>query len=232
MKFLKIVGSNIRSSEMPAEQLAAFFRIFNEFNKQKVLWKWEDDTVKMPKNVFVKSWLPQNDILAHPNVKVFITHGGLLGTQEGVYHGVPLLGIPVYFDQHLNIKKASKAGYAVSIKFPNVTDVSLRWALNELLYNPKYVSKAKEVSQIFRDRPLSAKDSVVYWVDYIIRYKGATHLRSSAINISWFSYFLLDIIGSALFGVIGIWLLFRILITCLIGKEKQKSHKTPNKKYM
>lgn len=85
---------------MPIEQLSSFIRIFNEFSKFRVLWKWEDEDIsKLPKNVMVKPWLPQSDILAHPNVKLFITHGGLMGTQEGVYRGVPMLGIPIFCDQ-------------------------------------------------------------------------------------------------------------------------------------
>lgn len=85
---------------MPEQQLQSFIRIFNEFSKFRVLWKWEDEDIsKLPKNVMVKPWLPQSDILAHPNVKLFITHGGLMGTQEGVYRGVPMLGIPIFCDQ-------------------------------------------------------------------------------------------------------------------------------------
>lgn len=49
-----------------------------------MLWKWEDDLPDKPSNIRIEKWLPQNDILGHPNVKLFITHGGLLSTQVNI----------------------------------------------------------------------------------------------------------------------------------------------------
>jgi len=74
---------------------------------------------------------------AHPNVKVFITHGGLLGAQEAAFHSKTLVGIPVFGDQRLNMRRAQLGGYAVLLDLKNVTKESLLWALNEALYNPK-----------------------------------------------------------------------------------------------
>lgn len=44
--------------------------------KQKVIWKWDDESLVVdPKKFLIKKWLPQDSILNHPNVKLFITHG-------------------------------------------------------------------------------------------------------------------------------------------------------------
>lgn len=84
---------------MPREKVTMILKVFAEM-KQRILWKWEDDKIpSLPKNLRISKWMPQCDILAHPNVKVFITHGGLMSTQEGVYRGVPFFGIPIYADQ-------------------------------------------------------------------------------------------------------------------------------------
>lgn len=84
---------------MPADKLKAFIESFRRV-KQKVLWKFEDETItNLPPNVMVRKWLPQSDILAHKNIVLFITHGGVFGNQEGIYRGVPMLMIPFYGDQ-------------------------------------------------------------------------------------------------------------------------------------
>ena len=76
-------------------------------------------------------------LLAHPNVKVFITHGGLLSTTEAISRGVPVLGIPVFADQKTNMKQAVTLGYGVSLELGNITISSFSWALDEILNNPK-----------------------------------------------------------------------------------------------
>ncbi|KRT83482.1 glucuronosyltransferase [Oryctes borbonicus] len=83
------LGSNVKSTDMgkvKIEQiLAAISRL--EVN---VLWKFEDDSwPNLPKNLKIAKWFPQQSILAHSNVKLFITHGGLLSTMEAIYFSVP-----------------------------------------------------------------------------------------------------------------------------------------------
>jgi glucuronosyltransferase len=74
---------------------------------------------------------------AHPNVRLFITHGGQMGSLEVFTRGVPLVGIPVYADQILNIARAVSAGCGLQIDFNNITTDSLTWAIQEVIESPK-----------------------------------------------------------------------------------------------
>ncbi len=87
---------------MPESVRLAFVRTFAKL-KQRVIWKWDKDE-GMPdvsENVKLVKWLPQQDLLGHPNIRLFITHGGLLSTEEAVYHGVPVIGMPVFGNDSL-----------------------------------------------------------------------------------------------------------------------------------
>ncbi|KAJ8928781.1 hypothetical protein NQ314_018639 [Rhamnusium bicolor] len=74
--------------------------------------------------------------LTHPNTKLFITHGGLLSTIETVYHGVPVLAIPIFGDQKMNAARAEMNGFGISLSFSAITEEKLSEALNKLLNDP------------------------------------------------------------------------------------------------
>ncbi|XP_055915997.1 UDP-glucosyltransferase 2-like [Eupeodes corollae] len=216
------LGSQVKSAELPPEKLQIFLDVFAKM-KQRVLWKFEDDSLpKLPKNVMIQKWMPQGDILAHPNIKVFITHGGLFGSQEGVHYGIPMLGIPIYCDQHLNINKATKAGYALTLNFNDISRENLESSLKELLENPSYRNKMNQISSIFRDRPVSARDSAMYWIEYVIRHKGARHIRSAGLDLAWYQYYLLDVIGFIALGVVSVIGALILVLKMLLGSKKNK----------
>lgn len=132
------MGSNIQSTQLPISVRDGLLRAFSKL-KQKVLWKWEDPNLPgKPDNVLISKWFPQDDVLAHPNVRLFITHGGLLSSTEAVYHGIPIIGIPVFGDQSLNMAKAVDNGYGLLVSYTNLTETSISWALSEMLGNDKY----------------------------------------------------------------------------------------------
>lgn len=96
------MGSFLRSDMLPQSVLKSILLAFEEMPNYNFLWKFETNTLptKLPKNVMIKEWLPQNDILAHSRTKAFISHGGLMSTLESTWHGVPIIGIPIVADQH------------------------------------------------------------------------------------------------------------------------------------
>lgn len=182
--------------------------------KQKVLWKYENETLPgNPGNIMIGKWLPQRDILSHPNVKVFITHGGLLGTTEAVVEGIPVLGIPIYGDQRMNMKKAESKGYGILLDYNNITESSLTYFLNEIINNPKYLQNSKEISRQYNDRQNTPHETTLYWIEYVIRHNGAPHLRSAANNLNFWQLHLIDV-----YAFLGIFIFFIILKTFFIGK--------------
>jgi len=76
-------------------------------------------------------------IQAHPNIRLFITHCGLLSTQEAVDRGVPLVGIPIHADQRYNLARMVSLGVGIQLDYENITTESVTWALNEGLNNSR-----------------------------------------------------------------------------------------------
>lgn len=74
------LGTNVRSSLMDLEKQKMLLDAFEQFPNYNFVWKFEDKTIdlKLPKNVMIRPWVPQSDILAHPKIKAFFSHSGNL----------------------------------------------------------------------------------------------------------------------------------------------------------
>ncbi|XP_060838848.1 UDP-glycosyltransferase UGT5-like isoform X2 [Rhopalosiphum padi] len=220
------MGSLLRGETFSAEKRQMFLNVFNKI-PQRVLWKWEGDLPGKPSNVMIRKWMPQRDILAHPNVKLFISHGGLLGTTEAVYEGVPILSMPIFGDQMTNIKAVVSKGAAEMMNYGDLNEDEILIKITSMLTNPKYRLKAKELSEAFRDRPMSPLETAVYWTEYVIRHKGAPELRSAAVGMPWYQYYLIDVLVVIFLAITTIFvllycLIFKVLLRLLNRKFKQK----------
>jgi len=133
------MGSALRGDMMPAAKRKIFLKVFSQL-KQRVLWKWESETMEgevLPKNIKLSKWLPQQDLLGHPKIRAFITHCGGGSTEEAIYHGTPLLGLPMFADQTMNAQKAKRFGFLKLLEWNDVTEEALEASLKELLENPE-----------------------------------------------------------------------------------------------
>ncbi|CAL8104484.1 unnamed protein product [Orchesella dallaii] len=206
------LGSIVKAKDMPEETRKIFLKVFSRI-KQRVVWKWETESMPdLPPNVKLSKWLPQQDVLGHPNIRLFMTHGGLLSTQESVYHGVPVLGIPIFGDQDLNVMQAESRGYAKMVEIIDITEEKLESTILELINNPTYVQKAQALSKLVKDLPQSPLDKAVYWTEYVLRHKGALHIRSAARDLNFFQYYVLDVTAFIL-GALGL-IIYLILCCC------------------
>ncbi|XP_011823257.1 PREDICTED: UDP-glucuronosyltransferase 2B19 isoform X2 [Mandrillus leucophaeus] len=163
---------------------------------QKVLWRFDGnkpDTLGI--NTQLYKWLPQNDLLGHPKTRAFITHGGANGIYEAIYHGIPMVGVPLFADQPDNIAHMKAKGAAVSLNFNAMSSTDLLNALKTVINDPLYKENAMKLSRIHHDQPVKPLDRAVFWIEFVMRHKGAKHLRVAAHDLTWFQYHSLDVIG-------------------------------------
>lgn len=134
------LGTNVKSSLLPRDKLDAILSAFSEI-EYKVLFKFEADGLQnassIPGNVLTRKWIPQQDVLRHPNVKLFVTQGGLQSIDEALNGKVPLLFIPFYGDQHFNADKMVKSGAGLSIDFNDLTKEELVQKIKQIIQDSK-----------------------------------------------------------------------------------------------
>jgi glucuronosyltransferase len=110
-----------------------------------------------------------------------------------------------------------------------LTETSLTWGLAEVLNNKKYTEKVKELSRRFRDKPQHPVDLAKYYVEYVMRHKGAPFMQSSSTYLSFIELNNLDvyaIIGVILFLIIYLpSRLIRSFFKCLCGGGAVESSK-------
>lgn len=223
------LGTNVKSSHLPKEKLEEIIKCFAKLNL-KVIWKFEKQfSSQLPPNVLVDEWFPQTDILAHPNVKAFVTHGGRLSTIEALHYGVPIVGIPFFSDQESNIADSVNKGYGIRLSYEDVTSESLRNALLEVTNNPMYRSNAKLRSDVLHDQPLAPLDMATYWVEYVMRHNGAFHLQCASIKLTWYQRILLDVIAFMLFIITSLILILSFTIRAIYRFVKNLLPKKPKK---
>ncbi|CAG4945800.1 unnamed protein product [Parnassius apollo] len=218
-------GSMLKAASMPRDKIDSILSALAEL-PQRIIWKWDEKTLpRNPKNIYLSNWLPQNDILAHPNVVAFYSHCGLLGTTEALYHGVPVLAMPIFGDQPANAAAVEESGLGVQIELKDITKESLLKKFKTIL-TPEFRAKVKSLSQAWLDRPTSAMETAVHWTEFAARYPNFT-FRSAAADVPLYQYLCLDIL-CVLLGIPAVIML--IILTCHLNCNRKFKQSTGNKK--
>ncbi|XP_051010246.1 UDP-glucuronosyltransferase 1A3 isoform X5 [Acomys russatus] len=200
---------------------------------QTVLWRYTGTRPSnLAKNTILVKWLPQNDLLGHPKTRAFITHSGSHGIYEGICNGVPMVMMPLFGDQMDNAKRMETRGAGVTLNVLEMTADDLENALKTVINDKSYKENIMRLSSLHKDRPIEPLDLAVFWVEFVMRHKGAPHLRPAAHDLTWYQYHSLDVIGFLLAIVLTV--VFIVFKCCAYGcrkcfggkKQVRKSHKS------
>lgn len=191
---------------------------------QTVLWRYTGEVPpNLAKNTKLVKWLPQNDLLAHPKTKAFITHGGSHGIYEGICNAVPMVMMPLFGDQMDNAKRIESRGAGVTLNVLEMTSKDLSDALKAVIYDKSYKENIMRLSALHLDRPIHPLDLAVHWVEFVMKHKGAPHLRPAAHDLNWIQYHSIDVIAFLL--AVLFLVLFISLKCCLFCFRKCFSKK-------
>lgn len=74
----------------------------------------------------------------HPNIKAFLSHGGLNSIFETMYHGVPVVGIPLFGDHYDTMTRVQAKGMGILLNWKTMTESELYEALVKVINDPRY----------------------------------------------------------------------------------------------
>ena len=175
----------------------------------------------------VQKWLPQQDLLAHPNLKVFVTHGGLLSVQEAIYHGTILVGTPLANDQKPNLKRVESNNVGRMLDWEGLTAEVLVQAVETALTDASMAAAMQRLSARFKDTKEHPVEKAAWWLEFVIRNNGAEFLKPRSMNQAFYQAWNLDILAVVIVcSLIGLYVNFKILKFCCsfcCSRKKMKS---------
>ena len=178
---------------IPMDMVGKFISAFRMIPDVSFVMKYTGAPVSnLPDNVKMLPWLPQSDLLGHPKTRAFITHCGNNGQFEGLYHAVPMIGIPFFGDQMYNSARMQAKGFGIAMDVHEFTPEELTKNIKEILTNNTYVESIKRASAVYRSRLLTPEQRAVYWIEHVLRF-GSDHLLSHGTGMPWYQFWLIDV---------------------------------------
>ncbi|XP_037915954.1 UDP-glycosyltransferase UGT5-like [Hermetia illucens] len=188
------LGADTDPATLPKNRIYTMFQVFHS-RPEKIIWAWNGNTTNFAgsNKFFVSSWMPQDDIFGHRNIRAFVTNGGSLSMQEAIYHGIPTIGIPLTYQQRDNVDLMVAKGLGVKVEMSNLTIESFMWALNEVIDNNsfKYKERLAFEADLMENQLKSPMETVKYWIKYFHQYRYEDVISNTRLSV--IDYYLSDI---------------------------------------
>lgn len=220
------MGFIFNPSIVPQERVDTFLSVFESL-PQRVIFKYDvglNYSTGIPENVLMVPFVPQQEVLAHFNTKLFITHCGMHGVLEAIYYGVPMVGMPVFIDQGDVLIRIKEKGIGKGIvKYANSQEI--RSAIKDVISNTKYKENIDKLSSVMKHRRNSPTEDAIWLLSHVSETRGANHLKIRSSYLNTFQLYSLDCMA---FNSIIIILLL-ILTYKFIKVKSDQSHQNESR---
>ncbi|MEX0755432.1 MAG: nucleotide disphospho-sugar-binding domain-containing protein [Actinomycetota bacterium] len=109
------------------------------------------DQMKLGPNMYGDQFLPQPSIL--PQCDLLITHGGNNTTCEGFHYGLPMIGLPLFWDQYDNAQRLQETGFGRRLPTYDWTSEQLLGAVAKLLADETLATTMRTNAEAIRSDP-------------------------------------------------------------------------------
>jgi UDP:flavonoid glycosyltransferase YjiC (YdhE family) len=103
------------------------------------------DEFNCPDNVIIAAEAPQVEILKRASL--MISHGGVTGLKESAFMGVPMLLIPIHYDEFGNAARVVYHGLGLRLQLEKVSAFNLGRLIDTVLQDSSYSARAKLMSK-------------------------------------------------------------------------------------
>jgi MGT family glycosyltransferase len=107
------------------------------------------DQMKLGPNMYGDQFLPQPSIL--PQCDLLITHGGNNTMCEGFHFGLPMIGLPLFWDQYDNAQRLQETGFGRRLPTYDWTKEQLVESVHELLSDEDLAAKMRAGAKVIQE---------------------------------------------------------------------------------
>lgn len=129
------------------------FKAFDNMDAQIIMSVGKNTDINtfksIPSNFIVRNYVPQLEILKHTDI--FITHGGMNSTNEGLYYNIPLILVPQSVDQPFVANRVAQLGAGIVLDKDKITPNILKQSVDKILSENSYKTNSKLIGKSLQE---------------------------------------------------------------------------------
>ncbi|KAK6185612.1 hypothetical protein SNE40_007808 [Patella caerulea] len=210
-------GSMLKNA--PPDLFQKLLEVFENLNHNVIMAYDKNENYG---NVKTVKWLPQNDVLGHPNTVLFVSHCGKNGFFEGFYHGVPIICAPLNGDGYSTAIKVKYHKVGSSVDILNSDANEILKIIKDTLSDASIRKNMKKASAIFHSAPFTPQERAANAIEHVLKF-GGDHLKPVSSKMSLIAHTMLDIWFTLfLLTSIILYIFYRLIrgcFTCIFSKQ-------------
>ncbi|EDV97593.1 UDP-glucosyltransferase 2 [Drosophila grimshawi] len=216
------LGAEVQTAKLPSDKLSILLDVFAHLKEFNFLLKWEAEELvqqPLPDNIMINSWWPQQAILAHPQVKLFISSCGQLSVWESIAGDTPILAIPILPEQEVLAKRLQLRGAALSVGYDAITYDALLHSIRQLTLNVSYAQHLAHLKTRLNIDNSEATSRALSSIELILETGGADFLKSHANALNFWRTEGLDVLLIIVLGICAILTVPFVATWCILRRS-------------